>query len=192
MVFVRLLVHLQLAFQHLICGDSVSLSSVGIFEILSATIESVGCAKVSRLHIMINCLHIDHALLVQINIQAVQSCLCPLPGIWRKLCIAESLQAVGSCPLDLLREHRQIEFGRIESGKVAIPQPIYDFSNYFYEFRFVSDILVFDPVHFRCLRVDSLLLASHIVPRAHAPCFHLRAVIGENLHETKFNDRVIY
>ena len=99
-----------------------------IVEVFAAAVEAVGSLQVSRLHRVIDVLHIHHLRGVQVYVQL-------LSGQFH--------------PLELLCEHREVEFGGVESCQVAVLKPIGYLVGHFVEGRAVHEHVVGNAVNRR-------------------------------------------
>ena len=115
---------------------------MGVLEILSAAIETVCGLEVAWLHIMVDRLHVDHLLGVQVDVRSLKGCL-GLGLVLRSVpWIRKPAHTIGTYPLKFLGQHRQVELGRIEPGQVAVSKPFHHFVHHLMEFGTSCQILV--------------------------------------------------
>ena len=89
-IVLQLRIFVELAFKHLVGGHGICLCSMGVLEILPAAIEPVCGFEIARLHRMVDCLHINHLLVVKIDVKASVKVLADT--------------------FNLFCEHREVEF----------------------------------------------------------------------------------
>ena len=164
---------------------------MGVLEILSAAIETVCGLEVAWLHIMVDRLHVDHLLGVQVDVRGLKGCL-GLGLVLRSVpWIRKPAHTIGTYPLKFLGQHRQVELCGIIPCQITVSQPIHDFGRNLDEFLLLCDILILDPVHLTGLGIDRMLFAESVVPRTDPPGLHIMVSVREHLDKTQFDNAVI-
>ena len=191
-ILVSLLVHLKLSLQHLVGGHGIGLRGVGVLEVIATAVEPVSGPEIPGLHIVVDCLDIDHQLGMEVDIHALEHLPCPFTVGLRGTRVVDPLLAVCPDPLDLFGEHREVELGRIETGQVTVLQPFDDLRSYLDEFLLTDQVLVLDAVDLAGPGVHALLAIVDIVIREDPPGLGLVMTVREYLDETEFDDAVGY
>ena len=188
MVFVGSLVPVKLAFEHLVGRKRVRLGCVGIVEILASAVKTVCRPEVSRLHIVVNRLHVNHLHTVEIDADLFHHRPGLLLLVSRGFRVGNALFAIHPHPFELLGEHRAVKLAGVVARKVTSLQHIHNLVRKLEEPLAVLDVLILDAVDCRSLLGDMDLPARLEIPRTDAPGAHFRnRIAGIHFHEAKLH-----
>ena len=143
---------------------------MSVFKVFAAAIEAVGAAQVTGLHGMINGLHVNHPLAVQVNID--------IPA------------QIVAYALEFLCQKGEVELGRIEAGKVAVLKVWQKLVYKVLEAGAVFKHIVRKAVHRTCSRVDGPLALMLVIPGLHAPGLDTLLSAGHDHYKTKLCNAV--